>query len=68
MVPKARITYNIQEKMHMEGVFTIKVTPQGTNLCLLEEAEEGEFKAMVNMCFIQETKIQKLEEDIVKSL
>lgn len=43
----AVMTYNIQERMHMEGLFTIKVTPYGVNLCLLEEVEEGEIKALV---------------------
>lgn len=33
--------------MHMEWVFTIKVTPLGENLYLLEEAEVGDIKAMV---------------------
>ncbi|XP_058766204.1 uncharacterized protein LOC131639756 [Vicia villosa] len=34
-------SYNIQTYFEMEGVFSIKVTPVGANLCLLEEMEEG---------------------------
>lgn len=31
------MTYNVQEQFHMKGVFSIRVTPLGSNLCLLEE-------------------------------
>lgn len=34
-------SYNIQRHFKMEGVFSIKVTPLGANLCLLEDLEEG---------------------------
>ncbi|KAI5437075.1 hypothetical protein KIW84_023263 [Lathyrus oleraceus] len=51
VVSEEGTTYNIQEKMHMEWVFTIKVTPLGANLCLLEEAETGDIKAMGNKRF-----------------
>lgn len=33
--------YNIQTHLEMEGLFVIKVTPMGRNICLLEEFEEG---------------------------
>lgn len=33
--------YNIQNYLEMEGVFAIKVTPLGSNCCLLEELEVG---------------------------
>lgn len=34
-------TYNIQMHFEMEGVFAVKITPLGDNLCLLEESGEG---------------------------
>ncbi|XP_058747128.1 uncharacterized protein LOC131620126 [Vicia villosa] len=34
-------SYNIQTYFEMEGMFSIKVTPLGASLCLLEEVEEG---------------------------
>lgn len=37
-------TYNIQTQFEMEGIFAIKVTPMGGNLCLLEEMENGLLK------------------------
>ena len=40
------MTYNIQNIFHAQGYFAIKVTPMGANLCLLEEQEEGELKAL----------------------
>ncbi|XP_058725835.1 uncharacterized protein LOC131597141 [Vicia villosa] len=33
--------YNIQTHFEMEGVFGVKVSPLGGNVCLLEESEEG---------------------------
>ncbi|XP_058741851.1 uncharacterized protein LOC131614255 [Vicia villosa] len=33
--------YNIQTHFKLEGVFSIKATPLGANLCLLEEMEDG---------------------------
>lgn len=41
------MTYNIQKTLHAKGYFKIKTTPLGANLCLLEEQEEGELKAMI---------------------
>lgn len=41
------MTLNIHEAFHSEGYFRVKVTPLGANLCLLEEQEEGEIKALV---------------------
>lgn len=35
------MSYNIQNSFELEGYFSIKVTPIGANLCLLEEFEEG---------------------------
>lgn len=45
------MTYNIHDIFNTKGYFSIKVTPLGENLCLLEEREEqeeGEIKAMVD--------------------
>lgn len=39
--------YNIQTSFKIEGYFTIKVTPLGVNLCLLEECEEGEIRDLL---------------------
>lgn len=33
-------TYNIQNLFHVEGYFSVKVTPLMANLCLLEESDE----------------------------
>lgn len=33
--------YNIQTNFEMEGVFAVRITPLGANLCLLEELEDG---------------------------
>ncbi|XP_058741575.1 uncharacterized protein LOC131613953 [Vicia villosa] len=41
------MTFDIQEAFHSEGYFRVKATPLGANLCLLEEQEEGEIKALV---------------------
>ncbi|CAK8570608.1 unnamed protein product [Lathyrus sativus] len=42
------MSYDVQESFHTEGYFTIKVTPLGANLCLLEEMEEGELKIIMD--------------------
>ena len=39
--------YNIQTSFKIEGYFTIKVTPLGVNLYLLEECEEGEIRDLL---------------------
>lgn len=39
MIPGA--AYNIHIHMEMEGIFAVKVSPLGGNLCLLEKLEEG---------------------------
>ncbi|CAL5214380.1 unnamed protein product [Lathyrus oleraceus] len=40
-------TYNMQRTFQYEGYFSLKVTPLGANLYLLEENEEGELEALV---------------------
>lgn len=35
------MTYNLQDIFDMEGYFSIKVTPLGANLCLLEDREDS---------------------------
>ncbi|KAI5384542.1 hypothetical protein KIW84_071518 [Lathyrus oleraceus] len=40
-------TYNMQRTFQYEGYFSLKVTPLGANLFLLEENEEGELEALV---------------------
>lgn len=40
-------TYMVQEWLHMQGVFSIKVTPLGATLVLLEESEEGMIQALL---------------------
>lgn len=40
-------SYNIQTHFEMEGVFTIKVTSMGENLCLLEDLEEGYIRELI---------------------
>ncbi|XP_058726434.1 uncharacterized protein LOC131597779 [Vicia villosa] len=39
--------YNIQTHFEVEGIFSIKVTPLGANLCLLEETEEGFIRELI---------------------
>lgn len=34
-------TYNMQSSFEVVGFFSVKVTPIGANLCLLEDNEEG---------------------------
>lgn len=41
--------YDIQTHFKMEGYFSIKVTPLGANLCLLEEVEEGEIADLIKL-------------------
>lgn len=41
-------SYNIQKLFHVEGYFSVKVTPLGVNLCLLEASEERELDALVS--------------------
>lgn len=48
VVESPGMTCDIQETFYMEGYFTIKVTPLGTNPCLLEDGRKGELKALVN--------------------
>lgn len=40
--------YNIQTHLEMEGVFAVKVSPLGGNLCLLEENDEGFIKDLIS--------------------
>ncbi|XP_058774651.1 uncharacterized protein LOC131648933 [Vicia villosa] len=40
-------TYNIRSHFMIEGVFDIKVTPMGGNMCLLEEEEEGVIEDLI---------------------
>lgn len=41
-------TYNLQNHFEMEGVlFSIKISPLGANLCLLEELEDGFIAEMI---------------------
>ncbi|XP_058749783.1 uncharacterized protein LOC131622758 [Vicia villosa] len=39
--------YNIQTHFEVEGVFSIKVSPLGSNLCLLEETETGFIRELI---------------------
>lgn len=39
--------YNIQTCFKVEGYFSIKVTPSGANLCLLEDVEEGAISDLI---------------------
>lgn len=41
-------TYSMQKKFHSKSHFTIKISPLGANLCLMEENEDGELKALVH--------------------
>ncbi|CAK8572723.1 unnamed protein product [Lathyrus sativus] len=41
------MSYNIQTSFKTKGYFSIKVTPLGANLCLLEESEEGEIRDLI---------------------
>lgn len=35
------LAYNMKQLFHEEGIFTIRVTPMGANLCLLEDLVKG---------------------------
>ncbi|KAI5416291.1 hypothetical protein KIW84_041368 [Lathyrus oleraceus] len=37
----------MQEMFHFEGYFSVKVTPMGANLCLLEDLVDGEMKSLI---------------------
>lgn len=41
------MTYNIHKAFHIKGYFGVKATSLGENLCMLEEYEEGEIKALM---------------------
>lgn len=41
------LTYTMQELFQGEGYLSVKVTPLGANLCLLEDLVEGEIEAFV---------------------
>ncbi|XP_058748519.1 uncharacterized protein LOC131621485 [Vicia villosa] len=41
------MSYNIQTSFEMEGYFSIKVTPLGANLCLLEDIEDGAVRDLI---------------------
>lgn len=45
-------TYNVQTNFEVEEVFSIKVTPLGENICLLEEVEEGFISELVGGGFM----------------
>lgn len=42
------MTYNILDIFHFEGYFSIKTTPLGANMFLMEEGEYGELHALLN--------------------
>lgn len=42
-----RSSYNIQTHSEVEGIFPIKVTPLGANLCLMEDMEEGFIRDLI---------------------
>lgn len=63
------MNYNIQEIFSMEGYFTVKVTPFGENLCLLEERGEcvlEELVEPVSDCFFNGLK--KFEDGCLRLL
>jgi hypothetical protein len=41
------ININIQNELHIQGYFGVKITPLGSNLALLEGHEEGEVKTLM---------------------
>lgn len=41
------MSYNIQTSFKIEGYFSIKVTPLGANLCLLEESDPDELRNLI---------------------
>lgn len=40
-------SYNIQEEFIQQGYFSVRATPLGSNLVLLESLEEGEMEALI---------------------
>lgn len=46
-VENLRMSYNIQKVFDTEGYFSIKVTPLGVNVCLMEERELTELDILV---------------------
>lgn len=48
VVHHSGISYNIHNSFEIEVYFSIKATPLGANLCLLEEIEDGEIKNMIS--------------------
>ncbi|XP_058751484.1 uncharacterized protein LOC131624544 [Vicia villosa] len=40
-------SYNIHTHFELEGVYAVKVSPLGSNLCLLEELKEGYIKDLI---------------------
>lgn len=47
IIENSGLTYRMQDIFHARGYFFVKVTPLGENLCLLEEHEDGELKALM---------------------
>lgn len=47
VVENSGLTYSMQEMFHFEGYFSVKVTPMGANLCLLEDLVDWELKALI---------------------
>ncbi|XP_058749527.1 uncharacterized protein LOC131622508 [Vicia villosa] len=41
------MSYNIQTSFEVEGYFSIKVTPLGANLCLLEDIDDGAVRDLI---------------------
>src|SRR3954470_6783514 len=40
-------SYDIQNHYEMEGIFSLKITPLGANLCLVEELDKGFIQEML---------------------
>lgn len=47
VVENPGMSYNIQEEFIQQGYFSIRATPMGSNLVLLESLEEGETEALI---------------------
>lgn len=47
VVRKLGMSYNIQEEFIQQGSFSVRATPLGSNLVLLESLEEGEMEALI---------------------
>lgn len=41
-------SYNVQTQSEVEGIFSIKVTPMGANLCLLEDVEDDFISELIS--------------------